>query len=226
MRAVIQPCRTQALDRQLASIQEGRTTAEHPVEAILAEIEDLLSYCNDIVANGEHPPCACREHPPRCLRLSGGAVALSSAATATMAVLTARHRLSTAPMAGACMVHAVCGRMRWHLAGAGVTQVAKILLEALWAKFVGPVLLWPLLTKHKAVPAWAAGSRGGVGSARRALAALPAGSFTGVQSPASPAHRSAAAATLLPSGTDARVCRGCYCCRGSGVTAVVAGAQL
>ncbi len=49
-------CRTQALEQQLASIQEGRTTAEHPVEAILAEIEDLLSYCNDIVANGEHPP--------------------------------------------------------------------------------------------------------------------------------------------------------------------------
>lgn len=90
----------------------------------------------------------------------------------------------------------------WHLAGAGVTQVAKILLEALWAKFVGPVLLWPLLTKHKAVPAWAGAGRAGVGSARRASAALPTGSFTGVQAPASPAHRSVAAATLLPSGTE------------------------
>ncbi len=48
--------RAKALEQQLASVQEGRTTAEHPVEAILAEIEDLLSYCNDIVANGEHPP--------------------------------------------------------------------------------------------------------------------------------------------------------------------------
>lgn len=42
----------QKLDGELTSIQEGHTTAEHPVEAALAEIEDLLSYFNDILANG------------------------------------------------------------------------------------------------------------------------------------------------------------------------------
>jgi len=33
-------------------VQEGRTAAEHPVEAALAEVEDLMSYCNDILATG------------------------------------------------------------------------------------------------------------------------------------------------------------------------------
>ena len=45
----------QRLDGALASVQEGRSTAEHPVEAALAEVEDLLSYCNDIIGTG-----ACR----------------------------------------------------------------------------------------------------------------------------------------------------------------------
>jgi hypothetical protein len=41
----------QKVDSELTSIQEGHSTAEHPVEAALAEIEDLLSYFNDILAN-------------------------------------------------------------------------------------------------------------------------------------------------------------------------------
>ena len=32
-------------------IAERRSSAEHPVEAALAEVEDLLSYCNDILAS-------------------------------------------------------------------------------------------------------------------------------------------------------------------------------
>lgn len=45
-------CHLQRLDGALASVQEGRSTAEHPVEAALAEVEDLLSYCNDIIGTG------------------------------------------------------------------------------------------------------------------------------------------------------------------------------
>jgi hypothetical protein len=50
----------QRLDTALASVQEGRSTAEHPVEAALAEVEDLLSYCNDIIGTGVclDPTCA------------------------------------------------------------------------------------------------------------------------------------------------------------------------
>jgi hypothetical protein len=42
----------QRLDGALASVREGRSTAEHPVEAALAEVEDLLLYCNDIIGTG------------------------------------------------------------------------------------------------------------------------------------------------------------------------------
>lgn len=65
----------QILDAQLSSIQEGRTVAEHPVEAALAEIEDLLSYCNDILANGEPPLCRCMTGimllPTTCWHVNG-----------------------------------------------------------------------------------------------------------------------------------------------------------
>lgn len=40
----------------MADVQEGRTAVEHPVEAALAEVEDLLSYCNDILATGGRAP--------------------------------------------------------------------------------------------------------------------------------------------------------------------------
>lgn len=40
--------------------------------------------------------------------------------------------------------------------GAGVALVGQILTEALWSKFVGPVLLWPLLVHRSPLPAWAA----------------------------------------------------------------------
>lgn len=49
----------QRLDSALASVQEGRSTAEHPVEAALAEVEDLLSYCNDIIGTGARLQPAC-----------------------------------------------------------------------------------------------------------------------------------------------------------------------
>ncbi len=41
---------------------------------------------------------------------------------------------------------------------AGVHRLVRIVLEALWSKFVGPVLLWPLLSHRGALPVWAAGS--------------------------------------------------------------------
>lgn len=48
----VKPWYLQRLDAALADVQEGRTAAEHPVEAALAEVEDLTSYCNDILATG------------------------------------------------------------------------------------------------------------------------------------------------------------------------------
>ena len=47
----------------------------------------------------------------------------------------------------------VCSRMT------GVQSVVRIVLEALWAKFAGPVLLWPLLTQPKSLPSWAAAAK-------------------------------------------------------------------
>ena len=75
----------------------------------------------------------------------------------------------------------------------GVQRLVRIVLEALWTKFVGPVLLWPLLCHRGGMPLWAAGrqrSNPGVStSAAKAAADGPAG-----------IKRSASTSTLLPSG--------------------------
>lgn len=42
----------QALDRQLSSLEAGTATAAFSLESLLAEVEDLLSYCNDILGTG------------------------------------------------------------------------------------------------------------------------------------------------------------------------------
>lgn len=42
----------QALDRQLSSLDAGTTAAAFSMENVLAEVEDLLSYCNDILCTG------------------------------------------------------------------------------------------------------------------------------------------------------------------------------
>ncbi|KAK9825468.1 hypothetical protein WJX81_005951 [Elliptochloris bilobata] len=43
----------QALDRQLSSLEAGTSAAAFSLESLLAEVEDLLSYCNDILGTGE-----------------------------------------------------------------------------------------------------------------------------------------------------------------------------
>jgi hypothetical protein len=43
----------QALDRQLSSLEAGTSAAAFSLENVLAEVEDLLSYCNDILCTGE-----------------------------------------------------------------------------------------------------------------------------------------------------------------------------
>ena len=43
----------QGLDRALSALEAVSAGAEHHVEAALAEVEDLISYCNDIMATGE-----------------------------------------------------------------------------------------------------------------------------------------------------------------------------
>ena len=42
----------QALDRQLSSLEAGTAAAAFSLESLLAEVEDLLSYCNDILGTG------------------------------------------------------------------------------------------------------------------------------------------------------------------------------
>ena len=42
----------QRLDAALAALEEGDTSAENAMESALAEVEDLISYCNDILCTG------------------------------------------------------------------------------------------------------------------------------------------------------------------------------
>lgn len=42
----------QSLDNLLPSLGSGTTTATYNVDSCLAEVEDLLSYCNDILCTG------------------------------------------------------------------------------------------------------------------------------------------------------------------------------
>ena len=45
-------CRSQRLDAALAASEEGDANAENAMESALAEVEDLISYCNDILCTG------------------------------------------------------------------------------------------------------------------------------------------------------------------------------
>ena len=52
----------QSLNHLLPSLGSGTTTATYNVDSCLAEVEDLLSYCNDILCTGIAaaqvlPPC-------------------------------------------------------------------------------------------------------------------------------------------------------------------------
>lgn len=84
---------------------------------------------------------------------------------------------------------------------AGVQRLVSIVLEALWTKFVGPVLLWPLLCHRGATPRWAADGRGGQrsNSGTSAPAARPASAPAAADGPAG-IRRSRSTSTLLPSG--------------------------
>lgn len=52
----------QALDRLLALLNSGAGTAVYNVDSSLAEVEDLLSYCNDILCTGTHAHAYCSAH--------------------------------------------------------------------------------------------------------------------------------------------------------------------
>lgn len=84
----------------------------------------------------------------------------------------------------------------------------RIVMEALWTKFVGPVLLWPLLCHRGATPLWAAAS--GRGSQRSnsgvSAAAVNAAiaAAAGADGP-TPVRRSQSSSTQLPSGDWARL---------------------
>ena len=44
---------TQVLDQLLTLLGSGSATATYNVDSCLAEVEDLLSYCNDILSTGD-----------------------------------------------------------------------------------------------------------------------------------------------------------------------------
>ena len=48
----------QVLDRLLTLLGSGSTTATYNVDSCLAEVEDLLSYCNDILSTGDRQTCS------------------------------------------------------------------------------------------------------------------------------------------------------------------------
>jgi hypothetical protein len=50
----------QLLDRQLSSLEAGTSAAAFTLENVLAEVEDLLSYCNDILCTGAGTCCLLR----------------------------------------------------------------------------------------------------------------------------------------------------------------------
>ena len=51
----------QVLDDLLLLLGGGSSTAIYNVDSCLAEVEDLLSYCNDILSAGK-PACPCLLH--------------------------------------------------------------------------------------------------------------------------------------------------------------------
>lgn len=53
----------QALDKALAVLQSGSPSAAREVEALLAEVETLLSYWNDILCTGETALARCVSTP-------------------------------------------------------------------------------------------------------------------------------------------------------------------
>jgi len=75
--ALTAPRGGQALDRQLSSLEAGTATAAFSLESLLAEVEDLLSYCNDILGTGAPPRPAPRRseqrHPGAHARRGGRA---------------------------------------------------------------------------------------------------------------------------------------------------------
>ena len=44
---------TQVLDRMLGQMDAAAPGSVHSVDSCLAEVEDLLSYCNDILGTGQ-----------------------------------------------------------------------------------------------------------------------------------------------------------------------------
>ena len=64
----------QRLDTALAALEEGDMTAENAMESALAEVEDLISYCNDILCTGaaRAPDCWQCHMDCGCVRIDRG----------------------------------------------------------------------------------------------------------------------------------------------------------
>ena len=59
------------LDRQLPKLEEGSSASAYSMENVLAEVEYLLSYCNDILCTGNvpaHTVCSEAQAQPAAIR--------------------------------------------------------------------------------------------------------------------------------------------------------------
>ena len=62
------PDAVQLLDRQLPSLDAGTAAAAFALENVLAEVEDLLSYCNDILCTGAGCGCLAQHSMHACMQ--------------------------------------------------------------------------------------------------------------------------------------------------------------
>lgn len=70
------------LDRKLSSLEAGTSAAAYSVESRLGDIEDLLSYSNDLLCTGMfdmtlRPAVQAGKHASKCLLVAAGVAGLS-----------------------------------------------------------------------------------------------------------------------------------------------------
>ena len=58
------------MDRRLSSLEAGTSNAAYSVETDLADIEDMLSYCNDILCTGVRPSHCSKLWPAASMHLA------------------------------------------------------------------------------------------------------------------------------------------------------------
>jgi hypothetical protein len=155
----------QALDRLLSAWDVASPQALGAVESCLAEVEDLLSYCNDVLATGgwggggggSGGGCITPKQG-YALWAATGLVMLGPAACVPGWTFVATHAQALARPASP----------------AGVEGLRTLLLDCLWQAFVGPVLFWPLIQDDVAVQHIAALTLTGDSVGQQGLPAVPA----------------------------------------------------